>query len=304
MGLMRFLSDSPVARHISISYTAPIESEQIQAQPEDDPWNYWIFTIGGSGSIEAETLEQTYRFGANFSANRTTEDWRIWLHGRGNYRQERFEYEEIDDSVAVYYNNTYSARSHVIRKIGEHWGVGFRGSIGNSVSYNQDLYVRSAAAFEYSVFPYSESTRRTFTILYGFGIAGFDYEEITIFDRTSEVLLEHGIVAAVDYVQPWGNVGADLEANSFLHDLDTHRIELRVGLSVRLVRGLSFNSGGNVARIRDQIYLSGEGISQDEILLRRRARGTDFELGIRFGFSYSFGSIFNNAVNPAMDEFR
>jgi len=304
MGLMRFVSNTPVADHIDILYTAPVEAEEVQAQPEDDPWNYWIFSVGGNGSVDAESLERFYRFGMNASANRTTEDWIIFLHARGNYSETRFEYEDIEDSVAVYNNSTYSARTHFVRKLSEHWGAGFRAAIGNSIRSNQDLYVRAASGVEYSVFPYSESTRRSFTILYGLGVAAFDYEEITIFDQTDEILLEHGLEVTVDYVQPWGNVGADLEANQFLHDLELHRVELGIGLSVRIVRGLRFNWGGSVARIRDQIYLSGAGVPQDEILLRRRARGTDFEVGIGFGFSYSFGSIFNNAVNPAMDEFR
>jgi hypothetical protein len=136
------------------------------------------------------------------------------------------------------------------------------------------------------------------------GVAGFDYEEMTIFEQTSEVLLQQGLEVALGYVQPWGNIGADLEATSFLNDLGLHKIELGIGLSLRVVRGLNFNWGSSIARIRDQIYLSGEGIPLDEILLQRRARGTDFEIGVGFGFSYTFGSIFNNVVNPRMDDFR
>jgi hypothetical protein len=81
-------------------------------------------------------------------------------------------------------------------------------------------------------------------------------------------------------------------------------VEVGIGLSLRVVRGLRFNWSGSIRRVRDQIYLSATGIPPDEIYLSRRARGTDFELGIRLGFSYTFGSIFNNAVNPAMEDFR
>ena len=174
----------------------------------------------------------------------------------------------------------------------------------NSIRNNQDLYFRFAGGLEYSVFPYAESTRRSFTLLYTLGVAAFDYEEITIFGRSAEALMQQGLEVALGYVQPWGNVGADLEATSYLHDLGSHRIEVGIGLNLRITRGLQFNWGSSVARIRDQIYLSGEGIPQDEILLRRRSRGTDFELGVGFGFSYTFGSIFNNVVNPRMDDFR
>jgi len=303
MGLMPFVANTQVTDFLTISYNAPVE-EEVRALPEHDRWNYWIFTVGGSGNVNSESLERRYRFNANVSASRTTDDWRIYINGRGYYNESRYEYEELEDSVAVYNNSTYSARAYAIRKLDDHWGIGFRSSIGNSISYNHDLYVRAASGIEYSIFPYSESTRRSFTLLYTLGIAGFDYEEMTIFNKESEVLLEQGLEVAVDYVQPWGNVGADLEASSYLHDLELHRVELGIGLSVRVIRGLRFNWGGSIARIRDQIYLSGEGIPQDEILLSRRARGTDFELGVGFGFSYSFGSIFNNAVNPAMDDFR
>ena len=303
MGLMRFVANTPVTNFLTISYNAPGQ-EEVRTIPEDDPWNNWIFTVGGNGSVDAESLEKFYRFSGNVSASRTTNDWRIYINARGNYSESRYEYVEIEDSVAVYNNSTYSARSYVIRKLSDHWGAGFRASIGNSISYNHDLYARAASGIEFSVFPYAESTRRSLTLLYTLGVAGFDYEEITIFNQTTEVLLEQGLEVAMDYVQPWGNVGADLEASSYLHDMELHRIEFGIGMSIRVVRGLRFNWHGSVARIQDQIYLSGEGIPQDEILLRRRARGTDFEVGTGFGFSYSFGSIFNNAVNPAMDDFR
>lgn len=303
MGLMRFVANTPVTDFLTISYDAPGQ-EEVRALPEDDPWNNWIFTVGGNGNVDSESYERRYRLSANVSAHRTTDDWRIQINGWGNYNERRLEYEDIEDSVAVYDNSTYNARSYVIRRLNDHWGAGVRASIGNSIYNNQDLYVRAASGIEYSVFPYSESTRRSFTLLYTLGIASFDYEEITIFNKTSEVLLEQELEVAVDYVQPWGNVGAGLEASSFLHDLDLHRVEVGVGFSLRIIRGLRFNSHGSVARIRDQIYLSGEGIPQDEILISRRSRGTDFELGVRFGFTYSFGSIFNNAVNPAMDDFR
>ena len=303
MGLMRFVANTPVTDFLTISYDAP-GGEEVRALPEDDPWNYWIFSVGANGNVDSESLERSYRISANVSANKTTEDWRISFYARGVYDEDRFEYEDIPDSVAVYNNSTYSARTYVIRRLSEHWGAGMRASIGNSISYNHDLYVRGAAGLEYSVFPYAESTRRSLTILYGLGVSGFDYEEMTIFEKTSEVLLQQGLEVALGYVQPWGNIGADLEALSYLHDLALHRIEVGIGVSVRVMRGLRFNMGSSAARIRDQIYLSGEGIPQDEILLRRRARGTDFELGVGFGFSYTFGSIFNNAVNPAMENFR
>jgi hypothetical protein len=78
-------------------------------------------------------------------------------------------------------------------------------------------------------------------------------------------------------------------------------MEANVGFNLRLLRGLGFNGNGFVARIKDQIFLPREGISDEEILIQRRQQGTDFRIRLRFGFNYTFGSIFNNVVNPRLD---
>jgi hypothetical protein len=302
MGLMRFLSNSPVAEHISILYAAPVEAEEVQAQPEDDPWNFWIFSIGANGSFRSESSQRTYNIRANVSASRTTDDWRMHLSGRGIYSENRYELEE--DEWSVYTTDEFSFRGYAIYNLGNHWGTGVRSSFGKSIRYNQDLYARFAGGLEYSVFPYAESTRRSFTILYTLGMATFDYEEVTVYNHAKETLAEQGLEASVGIIQPWGDMRADLEASSYLHDLDLHEIEFGIGMSVRLVRGLRFHWGSSAARIKNQIYLSGAGIPEDEILLHRRALGTDFRMNASFGISYTFGSIFNNAVNPTLDDFR
>ena len=226
----------------------------------------------------------------------------MYFAGRGDYRESRYELE--DGEVSVYTNDTYNFDAYLIRSLGNHWGAGVRASADKSIRYNQDFAGRFATGIEYSVFPYAESTRRSFTFLYTVGVAAFDYEEVTVYGHARETLLEQQLEASVGLVQPWGNIGASLEGSTYLHDLELHEIELGIGLNIRITRGLRFNWGSSVARIKNQIYLSVEGIPEDEILLHRRALDTDFKIGVGFGFSYTFGSIFNNVVNPRMDDFR
>ena len=45
---------------------------------------------------------------------------------------------------------------------------------------------------------------------------------------------------------------------------------------------------------------SGEQGAFEDILLRRWELGTDYEVSFQIGFSYTFGSVFNNLVNPRM----
>jgi hypothetical protein len=71
-------------------------------------------------------------------------------------------------------------------------------------------------------------------------------------------------------------------------------------MEIRLFRGLSLDLMGRTARVKDQIYEPREDIPDEDVLLRRRELGTDYEVSIELGFSYTFGSVFNTIVNPRM----
>ncbi len=298
LGLMHYVAHTPIGNLVSISYGAP---QQIVStgQVVDDPWNFWVFRISGGGDLEKESSTADYSINGSISANRTTETWKTDIGLRGNYNDERYEVEE--DSTIISTTADWNATARVIRSVGsDHWAVGTEVSAAKSTRYNQDLALRWRGAVEYSFFPYSESTRRSLTLLYTVGVARFDYEEMTLFEKMEETTGEQELTLALSAIQPWGSVSTSLEGFTYLHDLDQHRIELSGRLSFRLVRGLDFNIGGSVARIKDQIYLSAEGASEEEILLQRRQLGTDFRIDTNFSLSYRFGSIFNNVVNPRM----
>ena len=57
------------------------------------------------------------------------------------------------------------------------------------------------------------------------------------------------------------------------------------------------NVGAQYTRVRDQIFLSGRDLTDEERLLELQTQQTDFEASLNFGLSYRFGSIFNNVVN-------
>jgi hypothetical protein len=59
---------------------------------------------------------------------------------------------------------------------------------------------------------------------------------------------------------------------------------------------------GSVSRIRDQLYLKAGDATDEEILLRRRQLATSYRYRFSVGVTYTFGSIFNNVVNPRFRE--
>ena len=69
-------------------------------------------------------------------------------------------------------------------------------------------------------------------------------------------------------------------------------------LDLRLFKGFSLFFFGQASLIRDQLYLPRGSLSDADRLLRLRQLATSYTYFMNFGLSYSFGSIFNNIVNP------
>jgi hypothetical protein len=101
--------------------------------------------------------------------------------------------------------------------------------------------------------------------------------------------------------QPWGEVSAAASFSQFLDHPDQYRAEFFGNLEFRVTRGLAVEFSGEYSRVRDQRFLPKGGISDEEVLLERRALATGYEYELEIGFSYTFGSIFNNVVNPRFE---
>jgi hypothetical protein len=71
-------------------------------------------------------------------------------------------------------------------------------------------------------------------------------------------------------------------------------------LSLRLFRGLSLRAFGSYDVIHNQFALAKHNFTAEEILTRQFQRGTTYRYWGNIGLSYTFGSIFNNVVNPRM----
>jgi hypothetical protein len=161
-----------------------------------------------------------------------------------------------------------------------------------------------APALEFSVFPYSEFTRRQLTFQYTAGANSYDYEEVTLFGKTAEVRYNQSLAISYEMTQPWGSASASVEAAHYFFDLGKYHLNFSTRCDIRLFRGLSLNLSGGASRINDQLYIASRDYTDEQILLRLRRLQTDYEYNIRIGFSYTFGSIFNTVVNPRLQERR
>lgn len=154
-----------------------------------------------------------------------------------------------------------------------------------------------SAGLEYNIFPWSECNRRVFAIRYSAGARHVSYNEITIYDKLNEYLFEESLEVILELIQPWGEVSAGLEGQHYFHDLSKNRLTMEADLSVRLTRNISVFGELQSDVVHDQLYLPKGDASVEDILLRRRKLATNYEISGRFGFRFTFGSIYNSVVN-------
>lgn len=267
----------------------------VSAEEVDDPWNLWSFRLGGSGNYEGESTSENLRLNSSASASRVTPTWKLSYNGRMNYQRQ--EYERSDSTRLVVIRTDWNVDALTVYSFADHASIGINSNVARMTRYNQDLRVSVAPAIEYSFFPYEEATRRSLTVYYEIGPTYRNYIEETIYEELEELRWEQSLQVRYSQREPWGDASVGLEGSHFLHDLDLHNVSLRGGLSVRVARGLSLDANANVSWVRDQVYLSAEDETDEQILLRLRQRSTDFTYGGSLGFSFQFGSIFNNIVN-------
>lgn len=290
MGLMRYVAKTPLAEYMKISFTEPL-SETVSS----DKWDSWVFRTSLNGWLQGQQAYKATNLYGNFNASRVTEKWKINLRARYNYGIDKF---DIDDEIISSENNSKSVNALIVKSINNHWSYGGSAYAGSSSYNNQKFSATFMPGIEYDVFPYSESTRRQLRLLYTVGYGYVSYTDTTIYNLTREGHFMHSLSAAYEVVQKWGSIDLNLNYSNYLHDWSKNNLSLNGFLDLRIAKGLSVNFGGGASLIHDQLGLVKGGATAEEVLLRRKELATQFEYFTSFGFSYTFGSIYNNVVNP------
>ncbi len=298
LGLARYVAQTPTADRLRVVEDEGL-GERAAAGPQDDPWDFWVFRTSIEASVEGEDRQNQLSLDGTLSANRVTEKHKLEMSVDGRYEREEF---EVDDSTTVKsIERDYEFESLAVWSIGAHWSVGAEANVEHSSFRNQDLAIRIAPALEYNLFRYEDSERKQLTLLYTLGFNSFNWKEPTLFGETSERRFDQSLRASLAVKQAWGEAGGELQASHFLDEPARHRFDARVFARLRVVRGLSFDVSVEGSRVRDQINLPVGDATEEEILLEIRELETGFEYDLSVGFSYTFGSIFNNVVNPRFE---
>jgi hypothetical protein len=290
-GLMRYVATTPTISNISISYKPPVR----KLAPEVDKWKKWVFSIGFDVEIDGEKHEKQYNFDINLSADKITEKWKFTSYFSYGYDEDRFEHE---GRTITDIRKRLHARSRLAKKMGEHWAIGINGNLDSDVRYNNKLSVELTPSIEYNLFPYSEFSRRQFPICVGISFNHYDYYKATIYDKKSE-FLNKAFMSATNVIQgKWGSVINVLSGSFYVQDFDKNDFEFVNIFNFRLFKGFSIDTLIVIDIIHNQLYLEKGGLTVEEVLLSRKQLETSYDYYISIGFNYSFGSIFQNIVNP------
>ncbi|HPC97667.1 MAG TPA: hypothetical protein P5257_04040 [Bacteroidales bacterium] len=290
MGLMRYVARTPLAKYINVSFTLPLRETVT-----NDKWNNWVFRTSVSGFLNGEKSYNYTNLYGNMSASKITEDWKVNISANYSYGVDKF---NINGATYTSRNNSTSFNTLVVRSISDHWSYGGSLSAGASSYSNLKLSLSLMPGIEYDIYPYSQSTRKQLRLLYRAGFNPVFYNDTTIYNKTRENLWKHSLTAAYAVVQKWGSVDVSLGYSNYLHDWSKNNLSLDGDLSLRIAKGLNLELGGGVTLIHDQLSLVKGGATTEEVLLRRKQLETQYSFYAMFGFSYTFGSIYNNVVNP------
>jgi len=290
MGLMRYVAKTPSHKEINIEYDGDAEIETMV-----DKWNYWVFEIETSPRFESEESYKEFSFRNSFNANKITEEWKIEVEFDHRLSKTKYTY---DNETFVKDKTEVELENLVAYSLGQHWSAGMRldflTSSFSNIKFRSDIF----PSLEYNLFPYSESTHRQLRFLYGIGASLNQYNDTTIYAKMKENLAQHQLQVAYRVQEKWGSINISLEGSNYLHDFSKNRLELWGDIEVRLMKGLELSVFGGIARIHDQLSLVRGELSEADILLQLQEMATAYSVDGGIELSYTFGSIYNNIVNP------
>lgn len=296
VALLSYLAREGIPSTLTVN-VRPAETDE--KEPDHDPWNFWVFALRAGGSVEAQESNKQISWNGRASADRVTNRWILSFGVRTETETEHFNFLDRDeDEPLKVTRRERSTEWFAGKSLGEHWSAGVQGSIESSTFGNTRLEAIGAPTIEFNVFPYSQYASRQLRIQYSAGTRHARYNEETLFGKFSETHGGHELEVTLDQRQPWGSLQMSTQLTQYLHDLSKYRLEVNGELSFRIRRGLSINLDGSASRIRDQISLPRRDATPEEVLLRLRQLQSGYQVDFSASLSYSFGSIFNNIVNP------
>ena len=300
VGLVPFVASTNAGlKNLQVNWSAATDTAS-KTTPADDPWKAWVFSLGLRSNFNGEESQRFLNWNTEVEARRITAEQKIELELNSSFNRSGFDITESDGSTREIKatQEYYNAEALAVRSLGPHWSVGAQSEATQATFANINLGFNFGPAIEYSYWPYAEATRRSLVLRYSAGVRSHRYEQRTIYGKIEETHPAHSLTGEIGMKQRWGSLNFEARYSQFLHNTDFNNLFTFGRADLRLVKGFSVNFYASYSRVRDQISLPQEELTPEEVLLRQKELSTGFRYFGGVGVRYSFGSIFNNVVNP------
>jgi hypothetical protein len=297
MGLMRYVARTPLSQNIRINYREPLgRGRQLSQVVEDDPWNSWVFRLSSRGSLNKDQNYGTITSNNSLSADRVTPEFKSEFDIRFDFRERSITTEGVTSKYTI--QNDFRFQTLQVKSISPHFSVGANMSAASSQYGNIKYELNFNPAVEYNFFPYSESFMRQVRVQYAVQIGYNNYLDTTRYFKMEEMIYRHQLAVAIGFNQQWGSSNFSIRGGHFLNDASFWSFNMNGDIEWRVFRGLALSFNVRAAIIRDDRAVLKGDASVEEVLLQLRKLSSTYSYQAGFGLSYSFGSIYNNVVNP------
>jgi len=295
LGLVPYILKTEFADKLTLTINSDLESIT-----EKDPWKNWVFRVSANGWGQVQKSYTDFNVNSAIKAQKVTADIKIESRVSSNYEESKVRLYENDTLVysSDTYQRSYRFSNLITKSIGDHFGIGGFFNVRTSTYNNLALKVNVSPAIEYNVFSYSQASSKQLRFLYSVGYINFNYLDTTIYNKTHQDLFNHELRVMLKYVSNWGSVEGSIYGSNYLNDFSLFNVGGNLGAEVRLFKGFSFHFWGGINIPRDQISLRKGDTTAEDALTRQHEMQTDYNLWVNIGLSYTFGSIYNNIVNP------
>ncbi|HBE43289.1 MAG TPA: hypothetical protein DDW27_19235 [Bacteroidales bacterium] len=297
MGLMRYVQKTPLAQFVNINF-----SQTLNETVSSDKWNSWVYSTNMWAYISGQATYKINYLSGMISANRITEKSKFESRASLDVETDKIIYKETDFDTT--YISTYKQKAasvSYVKSINEHWSAGGSVNIMSFTYSNYDFSINIAPGIEFDIFPYRESTRRLMTFRYKAGVEINNYTETTDRFKMKETVAYQSLAAHISYIQKWGSISGTLTWNNYFFDWSYNKLRFNTVTRLRIFKGVQFNIQGQGSLVHDQISLPLGNASLEDVLLRRKMQKTTYQYFTSIGLTYTFGSIYNNVVNPRFD---
>jgi len=297
LGLVRYARTTSIGERLQVSLQGAREDGRgsAGARGAHDRWNLWVYSISANTFANGDATYKSANLFGNVNATRVTEEWKTNLGVNLNFSENEY---KLSGGTLTNRQHAVSFNGLLAKSVGPRLSAGMTVDANTSRYENYRLALSAMPAVEFDLFPYKESTRRQLLLRYGVGMRTFSYDSTTIYGKQRETRAAHELTLASEARQKWGSLSVGVTGSQYLDDLSKRRLAISGNVSWRVVRGLEFNVGGFYEVSRDQLNIPRGTLGDEDILIRLRQLQSGYNYFVSVGLSYTFGSIFNNVVNP------